>query len=67
MARWTRALRALPFRRGRVLDLGCAFGFATRMLTRAGYDAVGVDASPAYIARASRADPRGEYLLANSS
>ncbi|HZC04471.1 MAG TPA: class I SAM-dependent methyltransferase [Ktedonobacterales bacterium] len=67
VARWTRALRALPFRRGRVLDLGCAFGFATRMLTRAGYHAVGVDASPAYIARARRADPRGEYLLANAS
>lgn len=67
MARWTRAIRALPFRGGRVLDLGCAFGFATRLLKRAGYDAVGVDASPAYIARARRADPRGEYLLADAS
>ena len=67
MARWTRAIRALPFRRGRVLDLGCAFGFATRLLTLAGYDAVGVDASPAYITRARRSDPRGEYLLASAS
>lgn len=67
MARWTRAIRALPFRRGRVLDLGCAFGFATRLLTRAGYDAVGVDASPVYIARARRADPRGVYLVASAS
>lgn len=67
MARWTRAIRALPFRRGRVLDLGCAFGFATRLLRAAGYDAVGVDASPAYIARARRADPRGEYLLTSAT
>jgi SAM-dependent methyltransferase len=67
VARWTRAIRALPFRRGRVLDLGCAFGFATRLLRRAGYEAVGVDASPAYIARARRADPAGEYLLADAT
>ncbi len=67
MARWTRALRALPFRGGRVLDLGCAFGFATRLLRLAGHDAVGVDASPAYIARARRADPRGEYALADAA
>ena len=67
MARWTRAIRALPFRRGRVLDLGCAFGFATRLLKAAGYDAVGVDASPDYIARARRTDPHGEYLLASAS
>ncbi len=67
MARWTRAIRALPARGGRVLDLGCAFGFATRLLKRSGYDAVGVDVSPAYIARARRADPRGDYRLANAS
>ena len=67
MARWTRAIRALPFRRGRVLDLGCAFGFATRLLKAAGYDTVGVDSSPDYIARARRADPHGEYLLASAS
>ncbi|MGH2516061.1 MAG: class I SAM-dependent methyltransferase [Ktedonobacterales bacterium] len=62
MARWTRAIRSLPFAEGRVLDLGCAFGFATRMLRRAGYDTVGVDASAEYIARAKRADPKGLYL-----
>lgn len=67
MARWTRAIRALPFQGGRVLDLGCAFGFVTRLLKRAGHDAVGVDASPAYIARARRADPTGEYLLADAA
>lgn len=67
MARWTRAIRALPFRRGRVLDLGCAFGFATRLLKAAGYEAVGVDASPEYIARARRADPKGTYVLADAA
>lgn len=67
MARWTRAIAALPFATGRVLDLGCAFGFATRMLRRRGYDAVGVDCSPAYIARARRADPRTTYLVADAA
>lgn len=57
MARWTRAIAALPFAVGCVLDLGCAFGFATRMPRRRGYDALGVDGSPASIARARQADP----------
>ena len=60
-------MRALPFRGGRVLDLGCAFGFATRLLTLAGHHAVEVDTSPAYIARARRADPNGEYALADAA
>lgn len=67
MARWTRAIAALPFAAGRVLDLGCAFGFATRMLRRRGYDAVGVDSSRAYIVRAGRADPRSVYILADAA
>src|SRR5579885_2976563 len=66
MARWTRAIQALPFKQGRVLDLGCAFGFATRRLARRGYETVGVDVSPAYIARARRAHPQGVYLLASA-
>lgn len=66
MARWTRAMDALPFHEGRVLDLGCAFGFATRRLRRRGYDAVGVDASAPYIARARRSDPGGTYLHADA-
>jgi len=49
-----------------VLDLGCAFGFATRMLRRRGFEPAGVDASPEYIARARRADPAGTYLLADA-
>lgn len=65
MARWSRAIAALPFHEGRVLDVGCAFGFATRMLRRRGYDTVGVDSWPPYIERAQRVDPKGAYLLAD--
>lgn len=70
MARWTRALAALPFRPGpdvRLLDLGCAFGFSTRLFERRGYSVVGVDGSPAYIERAERADPKGTYLVADAA
>lgn len=63
MARWTRAMRLLPGETRRVLDLGCAFGFATRRLARR-YDSVGIDASPLYIERAVRAGGRPAYLLA---
>ncbi len=43
MARWDRAIALLSFRQGRVLDLGCAFGFATLRLARKGYETIGVD------------------------
>lgn len=62
MARWGRALQLLP-PGGRVLDLGCAFGFATRLLARS-HEAYGVDASPRFIARARRAAPHIPFLLA---
>jgi SAM-dependent methyltransferase len=67
MARWTRALAALPFHSGAVVDIGCAFGHATRLLRRHGYTAVGVDASAEYIARARRADPQGCYLCCDAT
>lgn len=67
VARWTRAIAALPFHQGRMLDLGCAFGFATRMLKRRGFEAVGVDASAEYIRRASHADPTGTYLVCDAA
>ncbi len=63
MARWTRAIAALPFKRGRVLDLGCAFGFSTLLLARKGYETVGVDQSLRYIMQARRRHPAGTYLL----
>lgn len=67
MARWSRAINALPFHEGAVLDLGCAFGFSTRLLKRRGYDATGVDASAVYIERARRADPTGVYLQCDAT
>lgn len=66
MARWNRAIAALPFRQGKVLDVGCAFGFATLLLARKGYQTVGVDNSPRYIAWAKRRHPQGEYLLCSA-
>jgi SAM-dependent methyltransferase len=66
MARWDRAIAAMPFRRGRVLDLGCAFGFATLCLDRKGYETVGVDSSPRFIAWARRRHPTGTYLLSSA-
>jgi SAM-dependent methyltransferase len=63
VARWTRAMRMLPSGTRRVLDLGCAFGFGTRMLAR-DFQAIGVDASPVYLRRAVRARPRPDYVLA---
>jgi len=66
MARWDRAIASLPFRQGRVLDLGCSVGYATAQLRRKGYQAVGVDNSPWCIAWAKRLFPAGEYLLCSA-
>ncbi len=66
MARWNRAIAVLPFRQGKVLDLGCAFGFTTVKLARRGYQTVGVDNSPRYIAWAKRRHPGGAYLLSSA-
>ncbi|HWE63320.1 MAG TPA: class I SAM-dependent methyltransferase [Chloroflexota bacterium] len=62
MARWQRAVGLLPTA-GRVLDLGCAFGYGTRMLART-HQAYGLDASPRFIARARRAAPEIPFALA---
>jgi glycine/sarcosine N-methyltransferase len=47
-----------------VLDLGCGSGEHTRFLRTLGYEAIGVDASPAQLEAARQADPGGRYLLA---
>jgi SAM-dependent methyltransferase len=61
MARWNRAARALQIPAGsRVLDLGCAFGFGTRLLTHR-YHAFGHDLSPGYIKRAQRSVPHATF------
>lgn len=47
----------------RALDFGCGTGRSTRFLTRQGFQAVGVDISPAMVQRAQQADPTGDYRL----
>jgi 2-polyprenyl-3-methyl-5-hydroxy-6-metoxy-1,4-benzoquinol methylase len=61
MARWhrARALLDLPDC-ARVLDLGCAFGFGTRLL-ESRYEAYGHDLSSQYIERARRTSNRSTY------
>lgn len=61
MARWHRARQLLDLPAGaRVLDLGCAFGFGTRLL-EARYDTYGHDLSWEYIQRARRASNRSTF------
>lgn len=58
MARWGRAAALLDLPPGsRVLDLGCAFGFGTRLLPRR-YETYGHDLDHAYVEHARRAVPR---------
>lgn len=47
----------------RVLDAGCGFGRSVGALARLGYEAVGVDISPAVIAEAEKRNPGPTYLV----
>jgi SAM-dependent methyltransferase len=47
----------------RVLDAGCGFGRTVGVFHELGYDAVGVDISPAVIAEAQRRNPGPGYLV----
>lgn len=61
MARWYRARRLLDIPpRSRVLDLGCAFGFGTRLLQRR-YETYGHDLSRPYIERARATAPLATF------
>jgi len=51
----------------RVVDVGCGEGRLTRDLKRLGYDVIGVDASPTLLEAARKADPSGEYHLADAA
>lgn len=64
MARWTCAEHLLGGASGRLLDLGCAFGFGTRRLAKH-FTTVGIDVSSRDIRRAARADARTAYCLAS--
>lgn len=48
-----------------MLDLGCAFGFGTRILARR-YDSFGVDGSSRFIARAARTVRTARFALAKA-
>lgn len=49
----------------RVVELGCGDGTTARLLTDAGHSVLGVDASPALIARARRRAPRATFRVAS--
>jgi len=49
--------------RGLVVELGCGSGASSRLLTDAGYDVVGIDASPAMIELARQRAPRASFRI----
>ncbi|HEX2122403.1 MAG TPA: class I SAM-dependent methyltransferase [Thermoanaerobaculia bacterium] len=54
-------LRRHGIRDGLVIDVGCGSGVWARALTDAGYDVLGIDASPAMIALARRTAPDARF------
>lgn len=49
---------------GPVIDIGCGTGIAARELTRAGFDVLGIDASPDMIALAQTTAPAARFEVA---
>jgi ubiquinone/menaquinone biosynthesis C-methylase UbiE len=62
-----RFLELLPASSGLTLDLGCGEGRFPRDLKAAGYEVVGIDASPTLIEHARAADPDGDYRVADAA
>lgn len=50
-------------REGLVVDAGCGSGILARELTRAGFDVLGIDASPAMIELARETAPRARFAV----
>lgn len=51
----------------RTIELGCGEGRVVRDLAARGHRAVGIDASPTLVAAARKADPAGEYVVADAA
>jgi SAM-dependent methyltransferase len=60
-----RMLRQAGIRRGLVVELGCGGGVVAERLTRARYDVLGLDISPAMIRRARRRAPLATFRVAS--
>lgn len=58
-----RMLQSNGLRHGHILDLGCGSGHSTAVFSKAGYDVVGVDRSPAMIRLAKHRVPRGTFMI----
>lgn len=61
-----KVLAGASIRSGLVVDLGCGGGIWLRELIRAGYSALGVDPSPAFIALARETAPEAALVLASA-
>jgi SAM-dependent methyltransferase len=62
-----RFLELLPASSDLTLDLGCGEGRFPRDLKAAGYEVIGIDASPTLIEHARAADPDGDYRVADAA
>lgn len=56
--------RALPFCKGRILDLGCGVGVITKALVDAGFEVVGVDGNKNKIETAKKNVPEAKFVVA---
>lgn len=62
-----RFLGLLPPPGGTLLDVGCGEGRLPRDLKARGYEVIGMDMSPTLIDHARRADPDGDYRVADAA
>jgi SAM-dependent methyltransferase len=59
------SLKAHDIREGLIVDIGCGSGVLARALTDAGYDVLGIDASPAMIELARTTAPAAQFEIAS--
>jgi SAM-dependent methyltransferase len=56
-------LRRRDVKEGLVVDLGCGSGIVSELVSAAGFDVLGVDLSPAFIAMARSRVPKGRFKV----